>query len=214
MDPRFDGMTKAAPFINRRSPAADHLPCPARRESGGAFARADGGVSEDLRVPRCVSRASLWGGLSLATLAALLCGTAAADGLWPDHAAAVTGPGHDLLKVDQAFKLVAAAREHDALTVSWDIAPGYYLYRKRLRFEAVTPQGAKLEAAQLPKGEMVDDAHEGHAEIYRGALQAALHWRKHAPPPQQLRVSYQGCAEAGVCYPPQSRLVDVIDLSR
>ena len=151
---------------------------------------------------------------SLTLCAALLAGTAAADGLWPSHSAAVSGPGHDLLKADEAFKLLAAANEHGVVTVSWDIAPGYYLYRKRLRFEAAAPANARLDAPQLPQGEIVEDAHEGKAEVYHGALQAALHWPKNSPAPQLLRVSYQGCAEAGVCYPPQSRLVDVVDLSR
>ena len=60
---------------------------------------------------------------------------------------------------------------------------------------------------------MVQDEHEGSAEIYHGSLLAALHWPRGSQPPQRLQVSYQGCAEAGVCYPPQTRQIDVIDLS-
>lgn len=144
-------------------------------------------------------------------LAALLCSSAAADSLWPSKAASGS---RDLLKADQAFRLVAAEREGGALKVSWDIAPGYYLYRKRLGFAVAQPAGTALEAPQLPRGELVRDEHEGNAEVYRGSLQALLHWPKSAAAPRQLRVSWQGCAEAGVCYPPQSRLVEVIDLSR
>jgi thiol:disulfide interchange protein DsbD len=143
--------------------------------------------------------------------AALLWGSAAADGFWPSKAA--TG-SRDLLKADQAFRLVGAEREGDTLKVSWDIAPGYYLYRKRFGFAVAQPAGTALEAPQLPKGELVQDEHEGSAEVYRGSLQALLRWPKNATAPRQLRVSWQGCAEAGVCYPPQSRLVEVIDLSR
>lgn len=153
--------------------------------------------------------------LTAALLAALLCGGAAADdGLWQPHGGGngLAGPGHDLLKADQAFQLVAAAAEHGELTVNWDIAPGYYLYRKRLRFEALAPQGARLEPAQLPKGEMVDDAHEGRTEVYHGELRAVLRWPNNTPAPSRLRVVYQGCAEAGVCYPPQSKTLDVVDL--
>jgi thiol:disulfide interchange protein len=143
-------------------------------------------------------------------LATLLTGTATADSLWPSKNPGGSG---GLLKADQAFQLVAAEREGDNLKVSWNIAPGYYLYRKRLGFQVAQPQGGGLEAPQLPRGEIVHDEHEGTAEIYHGGLQAVLHWRKGTAAPQQLRVSWQGCAEAGVCYPPQSRLVDVIDLS-
>ena len=150
---------------------------------------------------------------SLAIGAALLSGTAAADGIWQSHSPAVGGPGHDLLKADQAFHLVAAEREGEVLKVSWDIAPGYYLYRKRIAVKAVAPAGATLEAPQLPQGETVRDEHEGSAEIYHGSLEAALHWPRGSSAPQRVQVSYQGCAEAGVCYPPQTRLIDVIDLS-
>jgi thiol:disulfide interchange protein DsbD len=79
---------------------------------------------------------------------------------------------------------------------------------------AVVPAGTHLDAPQLPQGEHVHDEHEGEAEIYRGALQAVLHWPRGEAAPQRLQVSYQGCAEAGVCYPPQTRLVDVVDLTR
>lgn len=140
----------------------------------------------------------------------LVGGSAAADGLWVSKTPA--GPG-GLLKADQAFRLVAAEREGDTLKVSWDIAPGYYLYRKRLAFAAAQPQGARLEAPQLPAGQVVHDEHEGSAEVYHGSLQAVLHWPRGGAAPTQLRLGWQGCAEAGVCYPPQTRLVDVIDLS-
>jgi len=143
--------------------------------------------------------------------AALLTGMAAADGFWPQKAGPANS-SHDLLKADEAFRLIAAEREGDALRVSWDIAPGYYLYRKRISFQALAPAGAQLDAPQLPKGEMVQDE-QGRAEIYHGSLLAALHWPSGSLPPQRLQVSYQGCAEAGVCYPPQTRQIDVIDLS-
>ena len=143
-------------------------------------------------------------------LSVLLSGGAVADGFWPSKSAGGSG---DLLKADQAFQLVAAEREGDTIKVNWDIAPGYYLYRKRLGFQVAQPQGGRLDAPQLPKGEMVHDEHEGTAEIYHGGLQAVLHWPREAAAPRQLRVNWQGCAEAGVCYPPQSRLVDVVDLS-
>ncbi len=152
--------------------------------------------------------------LGLAMLAALLSGTAAADSFWPSKTVSAAGNGQDLLKADQAFHLVAAAREGDSLKVNWDIAPGYYLYRKRLAFQVVQPQGGRLDAPLLPKGETVHDEHEGTAEIYRNSLLATLHWPQGSAAPRQLRVNWQGCAEAGVCYPPQSRLIDIVDLSR
>jgi thiol:disulfide interchange protein len=147
--------------------------------------------------------------LSIGICLAALTGTAGA-GILPG----VDDSRSDLLKADEAFHLVAAAREGDTLKVSWDIAPGYYLYRKRLRFRALAPAGARLDPAQLPQGQTIHDEYEGDAEIYRGSLQAVLHWPKDSAAPRQLQVSYQGCAEKGVCYPPQTRVLDVVDLSR
>ena len=150
--------------------------------------------------------------LTLALGATLLSGMAAADGFWPQKGGAGNGASRDLLKADDAFRLVAAERDGQRLKVSWDIAPGYYLYRKRISVQALAPAGARLDAPQLPRGEMVQDE-QGSSEIYHGSLQADLRWPSGSAAPQRLQVSYQGCAEAGVCYPPQTRQIDVIDLS-
>ena len=140
----------------------------------------------------------------------LLAVAARADGLWAPHGNGSSAGGHELLKAGQAFRLVSAERHGDRLKVDWDIAPGYYLYRKRLHFRVIEPTGASLGDPQLPAGQVVEDE-QGRSEVYRGSLQAALQWRGKAPP-RQLMVDFQGCAEAGVCYPPQSEVIDVADL--
>ncbi|MDB5987067.1 MAG: thioredoxin family protein [Nevskia sp.] len=154
------------------------------------------------RRPNPLNRSAL-----LAT--ALLCATAASaadiGALWSHQASA----GTQLLPVDQAFALVSAERKHDRIEVTWSIAPGYYLYRKRLGF-AVEPAGKAqtLGAAQLPAGTPMHDE-QGDNEIYRNTLVAVLAIQT-AHAPQRLRVRYQGCADAGVCYPPQTKLIDVV----
>ena len=129
----------------------------------------------------------------------MIAGGAGAQSAWPSR--------HDandaLLPVDQAFRLIGAERKGDALSVSWDIAPGYYLYRQRLRFEPAQAFGPAL----LPRGEAHHDEHFGNVEIYRGVLEARVPIHAGAVP--ALRVSYQGCADAGVCYPPQTRTLEV-----
>jgi thiol:disulfide interchange protein DsbD len=119
-----------------------------------------------------------------------------------------TGAADNLLPAAQAFQLLAAERSGDQLTVTWAIAPGYYLYRKRLGFEVTTPTGATLDTPALPKGETVADE-QGTTEVYRETLVARLHARSGTPAVQQLRVHYQGCADAGVCYPPVTALIDI-----
>lgn len=144
--------------------------------------------------------------LRLCVLAAVgIAASASAADLWQKNA--TSGP--ELLPVDSAFQLVSAQRDGDAVKLSWVIAPGYYLYRKRLAFEPVAPATAKLGAARLPKGATLHDEHFGAVEVYRELLDARLPLAKGAAPLRQLRVRYQGCADAGVCYPPVTKVVDI-----
>ncbi|HEY3699471.1 MAG TPA: protein-disulfide reductase DsbD [Spongiibacteraceae bacterium] len=86
----------------------------------------------------------------------------------------------------------------DKLSLHWQIADGYYLYRHQFSFKTAT--GAEV-AAQIPAGKGKDDEYFGHVEVYYHQLDIALT----APAPAQtfvLAVTAQGCADAGLCYPP------------
>lgn len=110
----------------------------------------------------------------------------------------------DLLPVDQAFALSAKADGRDRIALTWKIAPGYYLYRHRISVKS--GQGFTAGALDLPEGESKHDEFFGQVQTYRTALQASLAGK--AAPGQRsaiLQVQYQGCADAGVCYPPQRR---------
>ncbi len=148
--------------------------------------------------------AILIAGMLLPVLAAADAQSAA--GLWGKQGARQ----NDVLAVDSAFRLIAARRSGDTVVVSWAIAPGYYLYRQRLHFQATQPDGVHLLPPALPPAERLDEADAEHAQIYRTSLHASLGWDPAAAAPRQLSVSYQGCAAAGFCYPPQIRLVDVV----
>ncbi|MBL6749462.1 MAG: protein-disulfide reductase DsbD N-terminal domain-containing protein [Nevskia sp.] len=153
------------------------------------------------RVPVCLLAAlaagAAWPGLPASA--------DAASGLWARRA--------ELLTVDAAFRLDGARIEHGAVVVSWSIAGGYYLYRDRLHFRATLPAGAVLQAPMLPEPARVEEPGHGAAAVYRNALQARLGWPAAAPAPRRIAVSYQGCADAGFCYPPQTRLIEVIQAS-
>lgn len=109
----------------------------------------------------------------------------------------------DLLDGNRAFPLRA---EFDGRTVivRYDVAPGYYLYRNKLRFALETPS-ARLAPPVLPKGTMTEDEFFGRVEIYRGALEIRLPLVKGSATPETivLLARSQGCADAGVCYPPR-----------
>jgi len=117
--------------------------------------------------------------------------------------------GDGLLPVDQAFQFEGVSREPKALVLRWSMAPGYYLYRHQLKVSADSPATLKLPALELPQGEAKDDPEFGPVQTYHGTLTAKLPIAAGQALPKTLRVRYQGCADIGVCYPPQTKLVAV-----
>ncbi|MGE8261276.1 MAG: protein-disulfide reductase DsbD domain-containing protein [Stenotrophomonas sp.] len=114
----------------------------------------------------------------------------------------------DLLPVDEAFGLTAQARDRDRVEISWKIAPGYYLYRHRTTVKV--DAGFDAEALQLPAGKKHHDDFFGEVETYRERLTGVLPGKAaDGTDTVTLEVRYQGCADAGVCYPPQKRTLQV-----
>mgnify|MGYP001760652578 CR=1 FL=1 len=114
----------------------------------------------------------------------------------------------DLLPVDQAFVAEAQAVSRDRIELRWKIADGYYLYRQRTAVSAEA--GFRAGALQLPEGQHKHDEYFGDVETYRGSLRAVLPGT--AEPGAgvaTLKLRYQGCADAGVCFPPQTRTLQV-----
>ena len=114
----------------------------------------------------------------------------------------------DLLPVDQAYVLSAEATDADTVRIRWKIADGYYLYRHRTSVQTATP-GARSGALTLPKGEPHEDEFFGKTETYRDELVATLPDIVGAGGTVALKIKYQGCADAGICYPPQTRTLSV-----
>lgn len=105
----------------------------------------------------------------------------------------------DFLPVDEAFTLHVEQPDAGGALLRWDIAPGYYLYKERLRFAGLPP-GTE---PQLPPGEPYHDEYFGDSRIYRDSLEVQLPDAGLA----SLEFGWQGCADAGLCYPPQTRTV-------
>jgi thiol:disulfide interchange protein len=126
--------------------------------------------------------------------------------LAPVASAAITQD--DLLPVDDAFVLTATAPARDRIEIRWKITDGYYLYRHRTGVDA--DAGFAAQPLQLPKGKAYRDEFFGDVETYRGELVATLPGRP-APGADSvsLKIKYQGCADAGICYPPQTRTLKV-----
>ena len=117
-------------------------------------------------------------------------------------AAALGSPAlaDDFLAPEQAFALRAELGADRQLSVRWMIAPGYHLYRERI---ALRSNGTALPV-ELPAGTRKFDENFGRAmETYAQELALQLPWREAAA--ATLTVAYQGCADAGLCYPPAER---------
>ena len=126
--------------------------------------------------------------------------------LAPAASAAITQD--DLLPVDEAFVLTATAPARDRIEIRWKITDGYYLYRHRTGVEADV--GFAAQPLQLPKGKAYRDEFFGDVETYRGELVATLPGRPASGTDSvSLKIKYQGCADAGICYPPQTRTLKV-----
>ena len=113
----------------------------------------------------------------------------------------------ELLPVDQAFVLGAQGKP-DGIALHWKIADGYYLYRQRISVEA-QGGGFTAGALQLPDGDKHVDEFFGPVETYRKQLDALLPGKATTAGQVTLKVRYQGCADAGLCYPPQTRTLQV-----
>lgn len=114
----------------------------------------------------------------------------------------------ELLPADEAFRLQAEVEGPHTLRLNWQIADGYYLYRNQFKVEQLTGD-VQLDSLKLPPGERKEDPEFGTTEVYHHGLTATLPLKRTTTEAVQLelRVRYQGCAERGVCYPPQTKTV-------
>ncbi len=107
------------------------------------------------------------------------------------------------LPPDQAFVLQVTARDAHTLQASFNITPGYYMYRDKIRFE-VKDGAAKVLALNLPRGEMKQDPAFGEIEVFHNSFQAEITLERlsDAAGGMTVNATYMGCSEEGLCYPP------------
>jgi len=119
-------------------------------------------------------------------------------------ASAAFGAEDDLLEPDKAFQFSARMADARNAEVRFQIADGYYLYRDRFKFESAAAD-VSIGQADLPRGKVKDDAIFGRVEIYRGDLRVRVPVAPAAGAAADftLKVTSQGCADAGVCYTPK-----------
>lgn len=154
--------------------------------------------------------------LSLAVLSSMLClpdasraaNSADVDAVVSQSRAAKSGD--DFLPPEQAFRFSASAENSERVRLTWVIAPGYYLYRDRIK--ATSEAGpSSVGPPEFPPGQVKSDEYFGKQVVYHDELLAMLPVKRSGGGKLDLslNVTYQGCAEAGLCYPPVTRTVSV-----
>ncbi|WP_439860784.1 protein-disulfide reductase DsbD [Pseudomonas sp. MBLB4136] len=114
----------------------------------------------------------------------------------------------DFLPVREAFQLSLVDSSADAIKLRFVAAEGYYLYKHRFKFTS-EPADVGLGEAQLPAGKHKTDDYFGEVEVYYGVLDVELPRSSPGQVPFDLQVTYQGCADKGLCYPPETEVLAI-----
>ena len=108
----------------------------------------------------------------------------------------------EFLPPEKAFTFSAVMTSPDLIELRWGIAPGYYMYREQFRFETV-PAGTVLGEPQIPPGKIKFDlTFNKDVETYRDSVTVRVPVGAGSAQPLTLVATAQGCADAGLCYPP------------
>lgn len=124
----------------------------------------------------------------------------------PSHSKAVN-TAHagkvDFLDPEVAFIFDSKINEAGELIATWKIAKDYYLYKNKIAFST---SSGNLATAQFPKAIIKNDVAYGKTPVYYNELVVTLPWETYPDAEEiSLNVTYQGCADAGLCYPPQTK---------
>ena len=144
--------------------------------------------------------------LALIFLSTLLGGAGAAQAK-PWWMRGVDSNETDFLPPDVAFR-VAARLDGKIVKVRWVIADGYYLYRQKIDVKAESPD-LVVSGVELPPGVVKTDPYLGTSQVFTQQVEAAVSYVRidGGAHPMQIKVTYQGCAEAGLCYPPITKVL-------
>ncbi len=129
----------------------------------------------------------------------------------PNLAALVGGGNGEFLPPEQAFQATAELTGPNELTVRWTPAPGYYLYRESLA-ASVSDGPAQAGRPIIPAGTAHQDEFFGTTEVFFNAVDVVVPFSRSTAQPAAVtfNLAYQGCAEAGLCYPPLTRDVTIM----
>lgn len=120
------------------------------------------------------------------------------------------GDSEDLLPAEEAFVPNGRFDSANELTVGWQIAPGYYLYRDKFDFSAEGP--IQLGEPKLPAGEPHYDGNFGDVEVFYDYVEVDVPFSRASPDelPVTITTAFQGCKEGSICYPPTAAAMALV----
>ncbi|WP_235272720.1 protein-disulfide reductase DsbD [Methylotenera versatilis] len=113
----------------------------------------------------------------------------------------------EFLSPDVAFKLDLSVIDAENLNADFKTVPGYYLYKDRIKFVIKDANTGKIQAVNLPAGEIKDDPNFGKQEVYHHDFDAKIQLSAANNP--VIQATYQGCSEKGLCYAPVTKIIEI-----
>jgi len=122
-----------------------------------------------------------------------------------------SGGASDLLSPDVAYTPFITSADNQGIVVSWKIEPGYYLYRDKLKFTLKSSEETQITSVESDTGEIQHDEFFGDVAVWRDRASSVLSLDKlPTDGSAELLVDWQGCADIGVCFPPQVSSLPVV----
>jgi thiol:disulfide interchange protein DsbD len=130
--------------------------------------------------------------------------------LLPAAASSAGAADAQFLPPDQAFKVEVKSLDANTVRAHFTPADGYYIYRDKTAFSVQQPAGVQVADVSLPRGEMKSDPNFGDVEVFHRPFDAVIALAgARATRKVTLQAVYQGCADAGLCYPPITKTFEV-----
>ena len=114
----------------------------------------------------------------------------------------------EFLSPDEAFVVSYELINEKQVNINWNIHPGYYLYMGMFEFESLDQQN-KIKKVKMPDGKKKTDEFFGEVDIYYNSTEAEVYLENNVNDYIDLKIKYQGCADAGLCYPPVFKTITV-----
>ncbi|MBB1488451.1 protein-disulfide reductase DsbD domain-containing protein [Oceanospirillum sediminis] len=134
------------------------------------------------------------------------------SGFFDSSPSGVSASKSRFMPVEEAFRLDADLTG-ERVNLTWEIEPGHYLYRSRFSVRILEPENTVIGELLTPDGIQTMDEFRGEVEIYRNRVDIAVPLKLSEAELHQgvvLEVQFQGCADAGLCYPPHRQLLSLV----